>query len=454
MDLEKLSISLRDENFRRELDKQVIIDIINGFKLMNSKDQISGCKVLGNYVSEIKENSELVGSMIEEIIFNSGDIQLNYIQMITVSNILTTSPKSIGKFQLNLVFKKLIKIMECNLETSMDLIDDMVDLVEEGNSHILEITIEDFKTVYQTCGDCSLTLKLSGLIRENVQIEDDKIFKNVLSVMNNDQILLNISYCLNQPNLNTIESVFSKFKDNDNEDLRPSLMLIISNFITDVQRKEIVEEWLPNEFLIGYFKGYFETFEISKPWIFQSINLLNKIPLNKFDIDLNMIHNFVEKLRIICIKSIVQIRFEVISLQIDVLSKFLNEMTKRKDEKSRDEILEFVNTLFGIDSQLDRVLIRLRLNFLSFIKSDEEYYNYDHKDILMNTLKMIEFKDGKIESKDLSLLSKILGIYVKEFKNELWFKEIIQQCDELSLQDTDPNITIFLNNLKYTKMCL
>lgn len=449
MDLKALSVSLRDEAFRRELDKSVIVELVAKFNSIDVEDKISASKVLSNYVSDVPENARLVGSRAHEIVFVTLEKEINAIQMILVSNILTTDAGSIEKDHLNVIFKRLVKVVDCDLESAMDLLDDIAD-VSNGNEPSLEVDLVDFMSIYHACGDGPLVMKLSGLLHDS-DAGNDELYAKLLNEVTNEQLLLNLSYCLNQPNMNTIEYVLSKFTSGDAA-LKPSLMLIMANFITDAERKEVVQSRLPKTFLINYFESYTKL-DISKPWNFQSIALLKKVSLTPFSIDDKTVTLFVEKLKTLCIKEVVQIRFEVVSLQFDVLSKLLCEVTRR--DKSNG-ILDFVNELYGIDSQLDRVLVRLKLNFLTTVKIEELEYNPSEQ--LNDTLQRIQLDEGKIESSDLSLLSKVLGLYVQDFKSQVWFKEIIQKCQDVanSHQDatSDPNFSIFLNNLQFAKMSL
>lgn len=452
MNLEELSIALRDLNYRKEFDGNVILDLIEEFPSMDLNGRINTSKAIANYVSDIEDNTKKIAPIIHKIVFNDEDERLNEIQMILVSNILTTIPDSMGEYCMNLTFNKLVTVMNCNLEMSMELVDEMVD-VKEDNEFVVKVNSQNFLKVYGTCGDVPLVLKLSGLLIKGDENTDEMSFKKIITDIKDEQVLLNVSYALDQPNNVTIQDAFKKYQDtNDEGGLRPSLLLMISNFINTTERKTLVVDWLQDDFLIDYFKSYNENFDVLKPWVFQSIVLLNKIPLAKFKIDEMVIPNFIGKLKTLCNKSIIQIRLEVVSLQIDGLSKLLNEITRRNE--SNTEILQFVNSLYGIDEQLDRVLIRLHLNYLSFVKTEGSEYD---KDLLENTIKGVNFNDGKIETKDLSLLSKVMGMYVKDCKEESWFKEIIKNCEELVSQHNEPssqkdaNYSIFLNNLRFIK---
>lgn len=453
IDLESLSVQLREEDFRKNFDWIVCSQIIDAFAGSSLADQISSLKVLANYVADVVPNAQKAGQRVTEVAFlNDSDATLNLYSMVLVDNLLTTDPKSISKESVIFITKKLIHCMDVDIERSLELIDELVELIDERNEPLVEITLKDFQCVYQTIEDqervdhVAILLKLSACVNNSSDLESDNdAFLSLWSHIDG-RILLNLSYGSVQPNEKNIEPILHNYHTLDSQ-LKPCVLLVIANYITNRERQRQITRWLPENFLYDFFTMY-QSFDLSKPWEFQSIILLSKVSSLASCCLEGVVDLFLTKLEPMCIESIIQVRFEIIEIQLDALSKILLPVLFALDTEDEDKIFQFLNRLVSLgDDRLNWVVNRIRFNYLA------QECSYPSINRLKEALSVLKL-DGSVQSKDLALMSKVLGFYVDDCKENDWFLHAVNECESAMTTDKenqDGNYSIYANNIKYTR---
>lgn len=501
--LEELSILLRDENYRRSISHDKIQQVFNHL-IKNSSYQntpqlhtcILSIKILSNYIADVPENCEylmkLIGDKLPILPINheisnfNTDIEefvLYYkVQLILISNILTTSKESISEKVCNVMFDKLIKLFMICESDGIDIDNEiLIEIFEEFQTILKKIDFNQFLLLKDLCkvikeiaeadGDDDL-FNLSNKVilyyscnlkvEEMNELEKEELFFklfNDLSDIKDEEILLNISFELKiqsdyffEKLINLIFDIKGNIKINKR--ILPMAMIIISNEITNKNKMNFfldkVSIFNLNEI---YFNEIYPKLTLRSQWEFQSIILLNKIPNLEISIGIKAINNYLNTLSKLISFTTLQIRFEVIKLQFIYLSKILSISFEDEENQRFELINNFLN-----DLKLSNEYIKFPTEFKLLLNQVYFPYLNNHKDKLINE----EFKrilrnilndssdlinksihdQTPVQIKYLIELSQIFGFYVKDFKNDEWFVKSFKSFETIikkSQNDIDRN---------------
>lgn len=501
--LGELSILLRDENYRRSISHDKIQQVFNHL-IKNSSYQntpqlhtcILSIKILSNYIADVPENCEylmkLIGDKLPILPINheisnfNTDIEefvLYYkVQLILISNILTTSKESISEKVCNAMFDKLIKLFMICESDGIDIDNEiLIEIFEEFQTILKKIDFNQFLLLKDLCkvikeiaeadGDDDL-FNLSNKVilyyscnlkvEEMNELEKEELFFklfNDLSDIKDEEILLNISFELKiqsdyffEKLINLIFDIKGNIKINKR--ILPMAMIIISNEITNKNKMNFfldkVSIFNLNEI---YFNEIYPKLTLRSQWEFQSIILLNKIPNLEISIGIKAINNYLNTLSKLISFTTLQIRFEVIKLQFIYLSKILSISFEDEENQRFELINNFLN-----DLKLSNEYIKFPTEFKLLLNQVYFPYLNNHKDKLINE----EFKrilrnilndssdlinksihdQTPVQIKYLIELSQIFGFYVKDFKNDEWFVKSFKSFETIikkSQNDIDRN---------------
>lgn len=503
--LEKLSIYLREESNRRNISHSEIEHVFNhlmkNVHFQNSiqlHTSILSLKILSNYIADVPENCSFLMSLVKDNIYilPSNSIQLSNpsldikeitlfhkVTVILFNNLLTTNKESIPRKQCMDIFDNLIESFtlceSAGIETDNE---SLIEVIDECQSIIGKIDSERFLLLRdlcryindsaKSCGDEDLILLSSKVILKyscNLEVVNNdsvkeelffKLFSDINSV-DDEQILLNISYELKIGSNQFFKKLLNLVFDS-NGLLKitkgiPMLMIILSN--------EITTEFKMNEFLniINiydfnelYFNNIYPNLSLKLPWELQSIVLLNKIPISRILIGYDALNKYINKLSKLISYTTIQIRSDIISLQLVFLSKIL---ANTKNKQQLEHILNYLtdiklsNDYSKFSNEFKLVINQVYFPYLGISKrknlQDEKFSNVlqivltDSSEIIQKSL----IDKTPIQMKYLIELSQIFGFYVKNFKTQEWFVDSFQSFENI-VEDSKRQID--LNNQKLT----
>lgn len=503
--LEKLSIYLREESNRRNISHSEIEHVFNhlmkNVHFQNSiqlHTSILSLKILSNYIADVPENCSFLMSLVKDNIYilPSNSIQLSNpsldikeitlfhkVTVILFNNLLTTNKESIPRKQCMDIFDNLIESFtlceSAGIETDNE---SLIEVIDECQSIIGKIDSERFLLLRdlcryindsaKSCGDEDLILLSSKVILKyscNLEVVNNdsvkeelffKLFSDINSV-DDEQILLNISYELKIGSNQFFKKLLNLVFDS-NGLLKitkgiPMLMIILSN--------EITTEFKMNEFLniINiydfnelYFNNIYPNLSLKLPWELQSIVLLNKIPISRILIGYDALNKYINKLSKLISYTTIQIRSDIISLQLVFLSKIL---ANTKNKQQLEHILNYLtdiklsNDYSKFSNEFKLVINQVYFPYLGIFKrknlQDEKFSNVlqivltDSSEIIQKSL----IDKTPIQMKYLIELSQIFGFYVKNFKTQEWFVDSFQSFENI-VEDSKRQID--LNNQKLT----
>ncbi|KAG0681258.1 hypothetical protein C6P40_003152 [Pichia californica] len=503
--LEKLSIYLREESNRRNISHSEIEHVFNhlmkNVHFQNSiqlHTSILSLKILSNYIADVPENCSFLMSLVKDDIYilPSNSIQLSNpsldikeitlfhkVTVILFNNLLTTNKESIPRKQCMDIFDNLIESFtlceSAGIETDNE---SLIEVIDECQSIIGKIDSERFLLLRdlcryindsaKSCGDEDLILLSSKVILKyscNLEVVNNdsvkeelffKLFSDINSV-DDEQILLNISYELKIGSNQFFKKLLNLVFDS-NGLLKitkgiPMLMIILSN--------EITTEFKMNEFLniINiydfnelYFNNIYPNLSLKLPWELQSIVLLNKIPISRILIGYDALNKYINKLSKLISYTTIQIRSDIISLQLVFLSKIL---ANTKNKQQLEHILNYLtdiklsNDYSKFSNEFKLVINQVYFPYLGISKrknlQDEKFSNVlqivltDSSEIIQKSL----IDKTPIQMKYLIELSQIFGFYVKNFKTQEWFVDSFQSFENI-VEDSKRQID--LNNQKLT----
>lgn len=503
--LEKLSIYLREESNRRNISHSEIEHVFNhlmkNVHFQNSiqlHTSILSLKILSNYIADVPENCSFLMSLVKDDIYilPSNSIQLSNpsldikeitlfhkVTVILFNNLLTTNKESIPRKQCMDIFDNLIESFtlceSAGIETDNE---SLIEVIDECQSIIGKIDSERFLLLRdlcryindsaKSCGDEDLILLSSKVILKyscNLEVVNNdsvkeelffKLFSDINSV-DDEQILLNISYELKIGSNQFFKKLLNLVFDS-NGLLKitkgiPMLMIILSN--------EITTEFKMNEFLniINiydfnelYFNNIYPNLSLKLPWELQSIVLLNKIPISRILIGYDALNKYINKLSKLISYTTIQIRSDIISLQLVFLSKIL---ANTKNKQQLEHILNYLtdiklsNDYSKFSNEFKLVINQVYFPYLGIFKrknlQDEKFSNVlqivltDSSEIIQKSL----IDKTPIQMKYLIELSQIFGFYVKNFKTQEWFVDSFQSFENI-VEDSKRQID--LNNQKLT----
>lgn len=524
-ELEELAVSLRDETKRRTLPKTEIQYVFHHLtqnqpiqNTVQLNTSILSLKILSNFVADVPENASFVIKLIKDTIpmvpfdliqFPSGSANINEVelftnvQLILINNLLTTSKESFSMEICNLMLDKIFSLFTLCESASIDINNALVvEILDEFEPIVGKIPALKFLILRDLCrcindnaradGDEDLTLSSSKVCLKyscNIDVprlsttEKEHLFFELYDDLNStddEQILLNISYELKIGTEAFFERLLSTvFDSNGVLKIRnhiPMSLIVLANEITSEKTMmKFVERVSVERLTDTYFSQIYPELTLQLPWELQSIVLFNKLPIGQLAISNVSLACYINKLSSLIRYTTLQIRLEVVSLQLVFLGKILAQTENVEQRKS---IVDFLNNLKlsneydSFPTEFKQTLNQVSFPFLSFRKGSPS----DVGDILSVTLReageiLERSMAGKIgvQIKYLIELSQILGFYVQLYGSEEWFQRCFNILEtsvegskrQLKMQmDKEPSKyeqvawRVLEDNIKYTDALL
>ncbi|GAV27565.1 hypothetical protein PMKS-001033 [Pichia membranifaciens] len=484
--LEDLAVSLRDEAQRRSIPKceiKCVYDhLMNNQPIQNHAQlhsSILSLKVLSNFAADVPENAAFLVLMIQDSIpivpFNivqflnkDNDVKeislFTNIQLILLNNILTTSKEAFSKEVCKLVLDRIFNLFTFCESLSIDVdIDSIIEILDEFESIMGKISISKFSILRDLCrcindsaradGNGDLIVSSSKVCLKyssNLDFSDVsaaekesfflELYKDLRST-DNEQILLNVSYELKMGSESFFQRLLTLFFDSNGELQMskhiPMALIILANEITSENIMEIFLEKVSVEKLIEtYFTQIYPLLSLQLPWELQSIVLFNKLPIGRIEISDVTLASYMSKMSSLIRYTTLQIRLDVVSLQVVFLGKIL---AQTKEIEQRKSILTFLsdvklsNEYDSFPAGFKQTLNQVYFPSLNFHKGSPE----EMGDILSVSLieareilqKSIADQTG-VQIKYLIELSQILGFYVQIYGQEGWFQNCFNILEE------------------------
>lgn len=476
--LEALAVSLRNETKRRTIAKYEVENVYrhlmknqpiqNNAQLTTS---ILSLKVLSNFVADVPENAAFLVVMIQDSIpivpFNivqflskESDVKeislFANVQLILLNNILTTSKEAFSKEACNLVLDRILNLFTLCETSNIDIdSDSIIEILDEFESIVGKVTISKFSIIRDLCrcindnakavGDdlifssSKVCLKYScNLDLSDVTVaEKEKFFFDLyddLRSTDDEQILLNVSYEFRIGSESFFQRLLDAFFDLRGE-LKisthiPMALIIIANEITSENIMKMFLEKVSVEKLIEiYFAQIYPQLNLQLPWELQSIALFNKLPINQIEISGAALGSYITKLSSLIGYTTLQIRLDVVSLQVVFLGKILAQTKEIAQKNSilaflRDIKLfnEFDNFPAGFKQSLNQVYFPFLISHKSSPEEASDVLRIsltEAKEILQKSL----VAQTGVQIKYLIELSQVLGFYVQKYAKEGWFQE-------------------------------
>lgn len=503
-EVNELSVSLRELDNRITVEKSLIDSIISNLPDANAEYKIAAFKVLGNYVADVPANASYLADKLENIssTIHEGDENWQVIlkiYFILLANILTTNGECLANEKCIQLFSTITNFVEFGIVKKSDLENECISVInslcelingsDQNAQYILDVTIDQFEIWHaavkgvqneqnEPTGN-SLLFTLSTRLKEDKESKSSSFFIKLLTKLKtptDDQILLNVAFATHEPS----EAILQDFLIGiikDDQVLASShigsLLLILANAIVSNSIKEKIISCLPKNFANQYFANIYSIFDISKPWDFQSILLLMKLPLNLLMVDSKAINTFTEHLDILINETTLQLRQDVILLQFkaigQLLSAALSDVTISSNKETILLLLKYLDELCRKEEYktypipLRHLVQKIYFEFLSKVPTTLQEHQIlelelslsDRVRNLVGKIKVSEM--GRVDLHYLLSLSTFLGVYAQIFGKELWYSSVLNDIYSLvstqakAQSPNDKGLEILLNNLEYAK---
>lgn len=489
--LEELSISLRDISNRISISQSEIENVFNLLMKnipFQSNRQLHTCilslKVFANYVAEVPENATFFVKLVEKtfpIVANpikeTIDVeQLAYfykIQFILLNNIMTTSKECISKEICNDILDKIFELFTTCESIGIDIDgESIIEILDECQSIVGKIESNKFIILRDMCrcindearadGDedlISTSLKVALKYSCNLDVsnldENEKIdffFKlfNDLTCIDDEQVLLNVSYELKIGSITFFNALLDKLFDVNGKlktknHILMSLIILSNEITSEAMMSAFLSKVSVHELTEIYFTQIYPGLTLKLPWELQSIVLFNKIPLNNISISDNALSCYINTLTSLITYATLQIRLDVICLQVVFLGKILGS---NEDPTQRDPIFNFLKVLKlsneypSFPAAFKQSLNQVYFPYLNRLKETPETAGEILKITLVDAYDILEkalVDNTAVQMKYLIELSQIFGFYVRSYGREDWFQRCFKLL-ETSVEDSKKQV--------------